>query len=53
MISDVPWKLIMDAIHGIDYDDYLTVEIKADGNGDREKVFQYSNELSRIIEGRL
>jgi hexulose-6-phosphate isomerase len=53
LISDVPWKLIMDAIHGIDYDDYLTVEIKADGNGDREKVFQYSKELSRIIEGRL
>jgi L-ribulose-5-phosphate 3-epimerase len=53
LISDVPWKSIMQAIHEIDYDDYLIVEIKADGNNDVEKVFQYSKELSRIIEGAI
>lgn len=53
LISDVPWRRIMDTLHGIGYQDYLTVEIKAEGKEAAEKVFQYSEELSRIIEGKL
>ena len=53
LISDVPWKHIMDAIHDIGYDDYLIVEIKAEGGEAAEKVFHYSDELSRIIEGGI
>lgn len=53
LISDVPWRRIMEALHEIGYEDYLTVEIKAEGREAAEKVFQYSEELSRIIEGKL
>ena len=52
LISDVPWGPIMKALREIGYEDYLIVEIKAEG-GAAEKVFQYSEELSRIIQGNL
>ena len=53
LISDVPWKLIMQALQEIGYDDYLIVEIKAEGSGAAEKVFQYAEELRQIIEGKI
>lgn len=51
LISDVPWKAVMKALADIGYDDYLTVEIKAEGHEAAEKVYQYASELSQIIAG--
>jgi len=53
LISDVPWEPIMKALSQIGYDDYLTVEIKAEGQEAGAKVFQYSEELSGLIHGEF
>jgi len=53
LVSDVPWKSIMEALADVGYDDYLTVEIKAEGAQAADRLFQYSDELSRIIAGTL
>jgi hexulose-6-phosphate isomerase len=53
LISDVPWKPVVEALREIEYNDYLTVEIKASGTQDAEKVFQYATELDQIITGSL
>jgi hexulose-6-phosphate isomerase len=51
LASDVPWMSIMEALSEVGYDDYLTVEIKAEGPQAAERLFQYSEELSQIIAG--
>jgi L-ribulose-5-phosphate 3-epimerase len=53
LVSDVPWRRIIEALREIGYEDYLTVEIKAEGKDAADKVLQYSMELDEIIEGKL
>jgi len=53
LISDVPWAPIFEALREIEYNDYLTVEIKASGVQDAERVRQYATELSQLIENGI
>ena len=48
LLSDVPWKETIQALRGIAYDGYLTVEIKADGENSEKMIHQYSDELDQI-----
>jgi sugar phosphate isomerase/epimerase len=53
LISDVPWKETIDALKMIGYDDYLTVEIKNDEMDPIDNIFNYSKELTDIINQTL
>ncbi len=50
LISDVPWVETIRALREIGYDDYLTVEIKADAENSERKIHQYSEELDQILK---
>lgn len=49
LISDVPWQETIQALREIGYDDFLTVEIKADAGNSERKIHQYSEELDQIL----
>ena len=51
--GDVPWAACRKAWQDIGYDDYLTVEIGPDPNDKTESMYRYSEQLDRIIEGRI
>lgn len=53
LISDVPWPKIMQALRKIEYNDYLTVEIKSNKDTCIDDIYRYSKELSDIINEKF
>lgn len=50
--SDVPWNECIEALNSIEYQDYLIVEIKDDGIDSVKRVYQYSEELTLILQNK-
>lgn len=48
--GDVNWKEVMEALHKVGYDDYLTAELPSDKAKPEERVYQISKDMDKIIE---